>query len=291
MIIVKLKGGLGNQMFQYAIGRAVSIEKKTALLLDISSFERDDRRKYALHNFSLSPQFAEPEDIKKFQKFRRKDGAIWRVRNFLFSDWSKYAQEKQFHYDPDIFDVDVDSFIDGYWNTERYFKDIRETILSDFAFSDNPSLKNIETLELMERSESVSVHIRRGDYANNPHTNHIHGTLGKDYYKQALIIMREKILTPIFFVFSDDINWAKVNLNFPKGTTFVDWNGEEDASQDLRLMSNCKHHIIANSTFSWWGAWLSRNSNKTVIGPKKWFNAPKPNTDTKDVMPPEWIKI
>ena len=290
MIVVKLQGGLGNQMFQYALGRAVSLRKKTELFLDIFSFKEDKLRKYTLDVFSVEQKFATKQDTYRFRKFKRKTGFIGKFYNILFARSDKYFNEKIFHFDPEIFDVSNDCYIDGYWNTEKYFKDIRPTILKDFSNKAPISGKNKEISESIASKNSVSVHIRRGDYANDSVTRTTHGLLDKDYYYKAFDYIKNNVSNPALFVFSDDIPWVKDNLALPFPDTYIDWNADKP-QEDMRLMSLCKHHIIANSTFSWWGAWLSQNPNKIVIGPKKWFNQVKPNVHTRDVMPESWIKI
>ncbi|HEU0080896.1 MAG TPA: alpha-1,2-fucosyltransferase [Candidatus Paceibacterota bacterium] len=290
-IIVKLQGGLGNQMFQYALGRSLSLKKKVPLLLDIGSFSRDPLRAYALGCFSLKAEFASPSDVERLARYQRlPDGIVSRARNALCARWDRYAREKRFHFDPDVFSVADDAYLDGYWNTEKYFKDIRPALLSDFRVAAPLAGKNAEAAQAARSAESVSVHVRRGDYAHNPQTNIVHGTLEADYYGPAIARMQEKLAAPRFFVFSDDIPWVRDNLSLPAGTIFVDWNGKE-AHEDLRLMSLCKHHIIANSTFSWWGAWLSEYPGKVVIAPARWFRTQKKSTDTRDVLPESWIRI
>lgn len=291
MIIVKLQGGLGNQMFQYALGRSLSIKKNTSLALDISSFNSDPLRAYALEAFCAYQESAKSENIEKLSRFRRKSGKNNFFHNFFIAKWHKYASEKQFHFDPDVFKVSRDSYLDGYWNTEKYFANIRSTILEDFKLKAPLIGKNAETAELILKNDSIAVHIRRGDYANNPTTRTTHGLMGQEYYSRALAYIGEKIKDPTLFIFSDDIPWVKANLPFPFKTIYVDWNDEKHAHEDLRLMSLCKHHVIANSTFSWWGAWLSQNPNKIVIGPKQWFNQVKKSIDTRDILPGSWIKM
>jgi len=288
MIIVKLQGGLGNQMFQYAMGRSVSLKKDTELSLDISSFEKDILRKYALSPFQIKARFARPEEIKKFIKYKRLHGPLRHLWNIFVASQRKYFEEKQFHFDYEVFNINKDAYIDGYWNTEKYFLDIRDILLNDFKTSNSSSKKNEEISKQISTSNSVSIHIRRGDYANDLKTNSIWGTLEQEYYEKAMKIITEKISNPKFFVFSDDMVWVKQNMNFPSDTIFINGN---NPVEDMRLMSLCKHNVIANSTFSWWGAWLNENKEKIVIGPKNWFKTKKQSTDTKDVLPLSWIKI
>lgn len=297
VIIVKLQGGLGNQMFQYAVGRHLALLTGTELKLDAISFQDEleqnitlTPRKYGLNCFNIRAAFAAPEEIDWFKKYRRKDGSVWFLYNRLFADETKYAKGR-FHFEPKILKLRPPVYLDGWWNTEKYFKDIRPVILKDFTVLNPLSDKNKETAERIRASESVSIHVRRGDYASDPETNRIWGTLGNEYYGRAVKIIRDKVNDPKFFVFSDDVGWVKNNLRLPAETTYVDWNNGWAAGEDLRLMYLCKHHIIANSTFSWWGAWLSENKDKIVIAPARWFRSKKSTTITNDIVPEEWIKI
>jgi len=290
MLVIKLQGGLGNQMFQYALGRALSLKKKTSLFFDISSYVHDPLRKYALDVFPIEQNIASDTEVNRFRKFQRKTGKFRFFWNICIADRKKYMLEKQFHFDPSVFGIRDDAYIDGYWNSEKYFKNIRTTLLADFTVKNPLSGKNKDVAENILKTNAVSIHVRRGDYAHDPKTNHVWGTLGTDYYDKALNILSPKVTDPHFFVFSDEIEWAKTNLKLPPHTTYIDWNTSEP-HEDLRLMNLCKHHIIANSTFSWWGAWLAQNKEQIVIAPKKWFNNTKPNVKTHDVLPEGWIKI
>jgi hypothetical protein len=176
--------------------------------------------------------------------------------------------------------------IDGYWQTENYLIDIKDTILNDFQLK-LPLRNELKEIALkISDSNSVSIHIRRGDYAQDKKTNAHHGTCSLEYYQEAIKLITEKIQNPIFYIFSDDIEWVKENLkiNYPK--YHVEGN---KGFEDMELMKNCKHNIIANSSFSWWAAWLNTNKEKIIIAPKNWLNNPK--FDTSDVVPNSWIKI
>ena len=291
MIIVKLQGGLGNQMFQYAIGRHLFHVNKDILKLDITSFKNNTKRSYSLDCFNFPEVFATNEEIKWFKKYQRKPGRVWFLYNRLFAEKAKYAQEGQFHFDQEILKLKSPVYLDGYWNTEKYFQDIRDILLKDFQIKIPLSGKNKEISERIILVDSVSVHVRRGDYANDPKTNIVHGTLSNEYYDKAFMLIKKLVKDPRFFIFSDDIGWVRNNIVFPFPATYIDWNDDKTAFEDLRLMSLCKHHIIANSTFSWWGAWLSQNPKKIAIAPLKWFNTKKSSTDTRDVIPDSWISI
>ncbi|MFA6177946.1 MAG: alpha-1,2-fucosyltransferase [Candidatus Paceibacterota bacterium] len=295
MIITKLSGGLGNQLFQYAFGRSVSLQKKAELKFDVSSLQKNipgiTKREYNLSVFSIPENFATEKEIAKFQKYKRKPGKKWFIYNRLIANNKKYFQERKFHFDEKVFDVSSDCYFEGWWQTEKYFKNIEEIIRKEIVVKIPLSGKNAETAKNISSVNAVALHIRRGDYVSNAETNDALGTFGPEYYKKAVGIIAEKVPNPHLFVFSDDHEWVKKNIVLPYPTTYVDHNDTDKNYEDLRLMSQCKHFVIANSSFSWWGAWLSQNPNKIVIGPKKWFNNVKPSVKTDDIMPENWTRI
>ena len=174
----------------------------------------------------------------------------------------------------------------GYWQSEKFFKDISDEIRKDFSFPKFTSEKNLEILKLIKSYNSVSIHIRRGDYLQNRGFN---GLAPLEYYQKAIEYIKNKIENPHFFIFSNDIEWCRKNLSI-ENSYYIDWNRGEESYRDMQLMSLCKHNIIPNSTFSWWGAWLNKNPNKIVIAPEKWFNDCV-NIDYSNIVPETWIKI
>jgi hypothetical protein len=202
----------------------------------------------------------------------------------------KYIVEKYFNYQSDVFDISDNIFIRGFWQSEKYFLEYRNTILQEFSFKSKLSEKNLATKKRIQSCTSVSIHVRRGDYISNPSANKVHGVLDENYYKRA--IDKLDIDGALFVFFSDDANWVKNHLapiilnsdNF----IVVDHNHASESYNDMRLMSLCKHNIIANSSFSWWGAWLNTNPNKIIIAPKNWFSIDK---DTNDLIPKSWIQV
>ena len=295
MIIIKLQGGLGNQMFQYAIARKLSLANKTELKLDLDFLlDRTPRpdftyRDYNLNIFNLKIEFATQEETKPFvnhldSRMKRK------IYTYLFLGKSnKYINEKQFTYDPDIFKLTGNIYLDGYWQTEKYFSDIKNILYNDFTIKISQDKKSQETNKMIKDTNSVSIHIRRGDYIENKQNYNFHGICDLDYYNNSINLLLKRIENPHFFVFSDDHQWTQENLKLNYPMTFVDHNDDSKNYEDLRLMSQCKHNIIANSTFSWWGAWLNQNPDKIVIAPHKWFNNETRNT--QDIIPENWIKL
>lgn len=272
MIIATIYGGLGNQMFQYAIAQALSLEKKQALRLDISRFEHYTLHKYSLHHFDIKAKF-----------YKKPNRYLIKIRDLLFTK-TTYA-EIDFGFDTGVFQLKGDYiFLDGYFQSEKYFLKYKNEILKRFEIKSKLKPKTLETLNYITAVNSVSLHIRRGDYVNNPK----HYIDPEVYYQNAMAIIESKIETPVFFIFSDDINWVKENMTFKYKTFFIDFNDALSNFEDLKLMSTCKNNIITNSSFSWWGAWLNKNENKIVIAPKEWFND---DTNSDDIIPNSWIKI
>jgi tellurite resistance-related uncharacterized protein len=267
MIIVRLKGGLGNQLFQYAAGRRLSIWHHCPLKVDIRGSGRD--RPYSLGPFRTLQSFADAAEVRRIRRVFRE-----RVLG---------------PYDPNVMNIPPHVYLDGWWQSEEYFRGIESVIREEFAIDSELEGKNRDIAAEISAAPSVSLHVRRGDYVSNPHFNSKFGTCPVEYYDRAMRLLAEKVRHPLrAFVFSDEPDWAAKNLPIPFPATIVSHNNSENAYEDLRLMSMCTHHIIANSTFSWWGAWLSNSADKIVISPKKWFNV---NYDTRDLIPITWFKI
>jgi hypothetical protein len=291
MIIVRLFGGLGNQMFQYAAGRSLAMKHNTDLILDVSEFDRHKLRKYSLFPFTIAENFVSARDRIRIVNPNRK------IRTLIWGNFLKLLRiepiilkkEPHFHFDAEFLTLPDNISLDGYWQSEKYFENIKEVIRRDFTFKNQSDLKNSDVGKEISLCESVSVHVRRGDYLSNPRTNTIHGILKPEYYWRALSLIQNRVRKPHYYYFSDDPEWVKENLIPAYPGTVIDINGPDKDYEDLKLMSLCKHHIIANSTFSWWGAWLSVNPQKIVLAPEKWFN--KPDPDSRDLIPETWHKI
>jgi hypothetical protein len=290
MIIVKLKGGLGNQLFQYAVARHIAEIHKTFLKIDISLFETYKLHAYSIGPFNIQENFASPEEVMALtvRKLGITERAIRRVLRRSPKFAPTYIMEKHFYCDPDILNLPDGVYLDGYWQSEKYFADIAGIIRQEFTVKTPQTGKNKELAERMASCESVSLHIRRGSYTIPPY-NSVHGTCSLDYYHRCVEYLSQKVKNPHFFIFSDEPEWARDNLKLHYPTTLVDHNSADKDYEDLRLMSQCKHHIIANSTFSWWGAWLNQNPEKIVLVPKRWFKSG--DYDTKDLIPDKWIKV
>ena len=263
MIIVRLIGGLGNQCFQYAVGRQLAELRHTELKIDISEFEVYKLHAYSLNNLNIVENFATPEEIFGARR----------------------VKEKHFHFDPEALSLPDGSCLHGYWQSEKYFAAISDIIRGDLTVKQPLAGKNKELADEAACCVSVSLHIRRVDYL----TESIFEPCSLDYYFSAVKHIAGATGNPHFFVFTDDKAWVRENFKLPYPVTFVEHNGPDKNYEDMRLMSLCKHNIIANSTFSWWGAWLNRNPDKIVFAPKKWFTD-KARSSPKDIVPEAWLR-
>jgi hypothetical protein len=293
MIIVKLMGGLGNQMFQYAMGRRLSLLRKTALKMD-TSFLNDrnfngTKRKFELDVFSSDIPVVTETDLNKFaaiQNSKFKKG-IQGMTPFIYPYFT--VAEPTHGYNADILNSPANSLLIGYWQTEKYFLPIQDVIRKDFQFKKPLEGRNKALAEVMATGNSVSMHIRRGDYIQNPETNSFHGICSDEYYAAAIELIKKKAGNIQLYIFSDELEWVKTNMNFDVPVTYVDNNTGNNNYIDMQLMSLCKHNIIANSSFSWWGAWLNNSPGKIVVAPAKWFNDSSINVN--DVIPEGWHKL
>lgn len=282
MIITRLSLGLGNNLFQYALGRRLAIERNTELFLDFSG-ENEGRRRYALDyisRFNMIRSVASKKDLMKIILLNKFPFLNLGHKNSVFT-------EKTHSFDLDVLGVPQNSYLTGYWQSEKYFKTVENTIRKDLKLKEPQGKKYQDFLDRIMKSNSISIHFRRDDFMSEKNLR-IFNTCTPDYYHNAVSYLSGKISAPELFVFSDDIEWVKQNIKFNFPTTFVSGNGLADY-QEIILMSACKYNIIANSTYSWWGAWLNDNPQKIVITPKKWFV--DPDRDEKDLIPEEWIKI
>jgi hypothetical protein len=293
MIVVKIMGGLGNQMFQYAFGRAIALHYGSELFFDLNlynEYKKDNNINYTPRDYGLS--HFKNVNLSPMTPYISKRLFGNRLLNYikfrLNIKRKSIYQEKAFSDNKEVFNLTNSAYLLGYWQSEKYFYDIRRAIREDFVFNyENIGVKNDELLfKIRENSSSVSLHVRRGDYLTI--NNFLVFTM--EYYLEAIQIIKKKIPNPLFFLFSDDPQWVNDQLKpLVENSVLVDNNFHEDSWKDMMLMSNCSHHIIANSSFSWWGAWLGSNPDKMVIAPKKWFADDRINTS--DLCPPDWILI
>ncbi|MBQ8250779.1 MAG: alpha-1,2-fucosyltransferase [Alphaproteobacteria bacterium] len=258
-VVVNLYGGLGNNMFQYAT--AFSYAKKHNKILKVR------RTTPRIFNSFLIPENIILEENPKYQKA-------------FFERGSKQNFEQ-------VMGDDSFQYLDGYFQNEAFFKEYREDILNEFKLKKELNSVNKNLAKKMNETNSVAVHIRRGDYLRHFKND----VLSNHYYLLAMDYIASKVDNPFFYIFSDDVKWVKNNLKVKYNHMVVENNRRGDAVFDMYLMSLCKHNIIANSTFSWWGAWLNQNKDKIVIAPRVWLSRKKAYEDTKNVIPNNWIRI
>ncbi len=297
MIIIKIIGGLGNQLFQYASAKAIALRSGTVLKLDTSDFATYEPHNYSLQHFNINEDIATPEEINQYKKYpifiERQPEAVKKIIKKLKLDqallaFGRYIKDDAFVYNPKLHVIKDGAYLDGYFASEKYFVDIRDVLKKEFTLKVNLGKEGKEIADQIKLLENpVCLHIRRGDFANNPVQSKFHGICPIEYYHEAVKIIASKATNPHFFIFSDSIEWVKENFKIDYPMTFIG-QGASKNYEDITLMSLCKHHILSNSTFGWWGAWLAERKNQTVVAPKKWFNKP---IDIKDLMPDWWIKI
>lgn len=252
MVIVRIVGGLGNQMFQYSYAKALQ-QKGFEVLLDLSKFKT-----YKLHGgYQLDKFNIDLDSANYFSTLLSK------------LQLKKNKKEKSLLFDENLLSLSGNEYVKGYFQTERYFKNIKDILLDQFKLKKNLSKSTINySKEIKKHNTSCSIHIRRGDYISDKKANSVHGTCNLDYYQKAIELILLKFKKTHFFIFSDDISWTKENLKL-ENATYI--QHKTIPHEDLLLMSLCHHNITANSSFSWWGAWLNKNAAKTVISPKQWF--------------------
>ena len=292
MIIVQLIGGLGNQMFQYALGRSLADRLHVALKLDITPFRSYKLRQYALWALNIREDLATDREVAQ-ARARQRTTTFRRLRRALVPGerrTGRFVKEQGFAFDSAALDTPDGSYLEGYWQSEKYFSESRERLRVEFSVRSPISGVDAAIAERMKDGASVSLHVRRGDYTSNPNTARIFDVCDAAYFSRCIDYIADTVEDPRFFVFSDEPHWAAENLSIPFPTTVVGHNTAARNYEDLRLMSLCRHHVIANSSFSWWGAWLGADPSKVVLLPKRWFLDLDPEY-TADIRPPGWIAL
>lgn len=289
MVIVNLDGGLGNQMFQYAFGKMISEKYSHLLKLDVSALF--EYRKYELDIFGINAEMATKADLLFFDRRNLSNiqKLVFKLRNQFSKTVCLAENEGQTNINlpPNL---PAHTLVKGHWQSETYFRAIEGIIRKDFTFPALTGELNINIRHSIENSNSVSVHIRRGDYLL-PKNNAVHGLLPLSYYREAIHYLEAKIDSPVFYVFSDDPEWVRANLHAEADIHYVTGNENNRSFVDMQLMSCCNHNIIANSSFSWWGAWLNSTANKIIVAPRQWFVDPVKNALYKNIVPQEWIRL
>ena len=300
MITVRIHGGLGNQMFQYAFGRAFSLRANEPFELDPTSlfdpthWKNLTPRNYALETvFTVKPNLSVPSRIVRTLKIPYATRVWRRYYPEIFGKlgvW-RYVREEGFPFDADRIKLRGNLYFDGFWQTEKYFADFEDEIRKDFTFRNQLTGEIGKIADDIRTANAVCLHVRRGDNVYNPVSQKTHILAPMAYYEGAVGVMQKKIgNTMKLFIFSDDIPWCRDNFRLAENQFFVDdaYSGVE-ARDHLQLMSLCKHFIIPESSFSWWAAWLSPHQGKVVIAPTPWFK--NPEIDTRDLIPESWISL
>nr|MBP3259349.1 alpha-1,2-fucosyltransferase [Bacilli bacterium] len=297
MIYIKMQGGLGNQMFEYAFAKALSLKLNDELTLDLSGITNVTHNVYSLNHFKVKANIVDNYDVanKKKIAFKVKEHFLWRAFN-KNGIKGKYKVEKNMQWLFNMMGIYTctdgyvkmyksltkDKYLEGYFQSSKYFDEYKDVIRKEFTVKDKVLDRNKKLLEKIKKEESVCIHIRRGDYTKV--TNHL--VCDIDYYKKAFNLMKSKVPNAKYYIFSDDIEWVKENIDFGKKVNYVE--GGNPNYEELRLMYSCKHFIMSNSSFSFWAQYLSTNKKKVVIAPSKWFNDPN---QICDIFEDSWIKI
>lgn len=272
MIVVKITGGLGNQLFQYAMGRALAAHHNTNLKLDISAYQNDQSRNFMLNCFKIHDLDIEIDDILDYPLY--------------------YYKQNGFHFNSEVKELPNDTYLAGFWQSDKFFNWKDYTFRNELIVYEHlVQCLSDKSMEI-QNQESVAVHIRRGDYLylNNTENNQpFFGVLPIDYYNRAMTFLVKNNPSLRFYFFSDDIKWVQENMQITYDYEFITNKVTSNSIEDFYLMSKCKYHIIANSSFSWWSAWLGNDPNKVVIAPAKWFNSSP--ADTSDLIPCNWKKM
>ena len=291
-ITVILQGGLGNQMFQYAIGLSLALANGRRVLVDTSPVDTDPQRSYELHACRPPPDRISSPTLWLLRILR--NTPVWsyagRDRRRLYAGGPRLVRERSAVYDPSVSTLQGSLVLDGYWQSEEYFRVCRHSIEQTFDWTAAVQDDNHRNLaERMAATPSVSVHVRRGDYANDPRTRNCHGTCEPDYYERAARVILQHVEDPLFFVFSDDPAWAQSHIRLPGRIEFVWHRAPVPPHVDMWLMSRCRHAIIANSSYSWWAAWLAERPSACVVAPNQWYLDPAMRHVTP--VPTRWHRV
>jgi hypothetical protein len=303
-VVACLFGGLGNQMFQYAAGRSLAVRTGTRLVLDATGFSLPRaRRAYALEGYALAAETrfdgyrypprlaAVPFPAPQRSSWIDRAARLLRARNVPIgraAGKNAYSvfNERSFDFDPRFSACGPQTYLVGYWQSERYFASIADSVRRELTYQRAPDAANAAWLARIRAANAVCVHVRRGDYLLPAHFEH-HGLCSADYYRRALALMRERLDRPQFFVFSDDWAWCREHVA-EGDVVVVDANKPEAGQEELRLMAACRHHVIANSSLSWWGAWLAASEGQIVVAPTPWFTH---RPATPDLFPARWVTL
>lgn len=285
MIVIEASGGLGNQMFQYALYKKLEAMNKD-VAFDTSFFRSSQNlRELEIGVFGVQYRSITDKEAAYIRGYGYQDSVIDKIKYKL-----KPSKMAEYNDTIESFQAEVlkmeNVYLRGYWQSEKYFKDIREIILGEFTFPPEIRERFQNMCKQMQTENSVSIHVRRSDYLSGQNAKVYGNICTEKYYENAIAYIENVIEKPQYYVFTDDLEWAR---DYFKGEkyTIVDVNRGKDSYADMYLMSQCKHNVIANSSFSWWGAWLNQNPDKKVLAPKKWFQ----NHEKEEIVCEDWIRI
>ena len=288
MIVVHVNGGLGNQLFQLAAGKALATRLGVELRLDTRLYNREMpiELDLGLHRFAHGTREAKTQSVPPIKH----EGWCRYLSGKIRGRGMRQYREASLAYDASFSSLGDQTYLKGYWQSEKYFVGYEPTIREMLTFVTSPSSENRKTLDEMHNCLPVSLHIRRAAFVSVPKFHAIHGTCDLDYYQRAAQTIAEKTdKEPVFYAFSDEPDWVQENLKLPFEVRHMRQNDGSTNYEDMRLMSACHHHILANSSFSWWGAWLNPSAKKIVIAPKRWFA--DPSMQVHDIISPGWLAI
>ena len=291
MITIRLKGGMGNQMFQYAFGRSISTKLNTDFQLDLSSLLDRSKgdfvyRDYDLDIFNVQPKFTTPPDLLRTM-YRIKSSKLSKLVKQQATWGKSYVKEKHFHLVKEVIDHPTDNTLyDGWWQSGKYFDAVAHTIRKEFTFVDPIIAQSKALFEKIQQTNAICLNVRRTDFLKVSALN----TTNLDYFLNAAKYMAQQVDQPHFYIFSDDIEWSAANIKLDHPTTVVrhEHKGRKFGNY-LQLMIACKHYIIPNSSFAWWSTWLNPSKEKIVVAPKNWFHDSP--FDTSDLVPQNWIRL
>lgn len=292
-------GGLGNQMYQYATAKHLSIINNTELKIDASSFRKltsNNEHTFQLTSFNISAKQASRPEIWKIiqptNSLARAAGNLFGRSPLKAKTSAIFKELNGSDFKPDVLELKSDRYLVGYFNSYKYFDPIRDVLAKEYTPREGLSPQGREMLKLIDSTNSVSIHIRRGDYVDTPDIYKcIDGIITDRFYRNAVDFIASKMESPHFFVFSNDMAWVKENFRIPHQISFVDFNSAQRGFEDLWLMSRCKHNINAGgSTFSWWAAYLNPNTNKIVVRTEQVSNDSKYNYP-EDYFPQGWVAV
>lgn len=290
-VIARIEGGLGNQLFQYAAARSLADRLDCELALDLRGLDQNGDRPFQLDLYHVRASVATPELLDSLPDWRssrlgRFKANLSQLAPLVFS--FPVFWPASFAFDARFEKISRPAYLVGYWQTEKYFAWNRNRLMQDIQLK-VPLSDDVPLLDLIRNTTSVALHIRRGDYVHNAAAAQFHGVCSMDYYHAAIAALKARFPEIHVFVYSDEPSWARANLQLDVPTHYVDANPVNMGYVDMELMCRCRHHVIANSSFSWWGAWRCKNPGQTVYAPRRWFA--DSSADTTDVVPSHWIKI